>query len=150
VRFPDNAIEDFDQVLVSLSWLKSFEAKGAPMLYATVFATNDRASNELDNGVTKSKNLGGVRSYLQYSVSPKLQAFGGLGAIYRRDKEIGARGAGDVRGSDWYGEASVGLAWQFRESCALRLQYLYSRNQSNIDIYDFNRYEVSSTIRCDM
>ena len=51
---------------------------------------------------------------------------------------------------DVYGEASVGAGWQFREKCSLRLQYAYSRNNSNIDIYDFNRYEVSSTIRCDM
>ena len=41
-------------------------------------------------------------------------------------------------------------AWQFRDKCSLRVQYAYSRNNSNIDIYDFNRYEVSSTIRCDM
>jgi len=32
----------------------------------------------------------------------------------------------------------------------LRLQYVYTRNQSNIDIYDFNRYEITSTIRCDL
>jgi hypothetical protein len=108
VRFPDNPVEDFDQVLVQASWLKSFEAKGAPMLYLTAFASEDRAINELDNGVTKSKNLGGVRSYLQYSVSPKLQVFGGLGGVYRRDKELGARGAEDVRGRDVYGEAAIG------------------------------------------
>jgi len=150
VRFPDNEIEDFDQVLVQLSWLKSFEAKGAPMLYLTAFASDDRASNHLDNGATKSKNLGGVRSYLQYSVTPKLQVFAGLGGVYRRDKDVGARGAEDVRGRDTYGEAAIGLGWQFREACALRLQYVYTRNASNIDIYDFNRYEITSAIRCDL
>jgi outer membrane protein len=49
-----------------------------------------------------------------------------------------------------YGEVSLGLSWQFRDKCTLRLQYAYSHNSSNIDIYDFNRSEVSSTIRCDM
>ena len=150
VRFPDNDIEDFNQVLVSASWLKSFEGRGSPMLYVTAFASDDRAPHELADGVSKSKNIGGVRSYLQFSVNPKLQIFGGLGVILRRDKEAGARGAADERGRDAYGEASIGLAWQFRESCALRLQYLYSRNSSNIDIYDFNRYEVTTAIRCDL
>ena len=28
--------------------------------------------------------------------------------------------------------------------------YAYTRNSSNIDIYDFDRHEVSSTIRCDI
>jgi hypothetical protein len=32
----------------------------------------------------------------------------------------------------------------------MRVQYVYSHNSSNIDIYDFNRSEVSSNIRCDM
>jgi hypothetical protein len=87
---------------------------------------------------------------VQYSVTPQVQVFGGLGGIVRRDRDMGARGAPDVRGRDVFGEVSLGLAWQFRETCTLRLVYLYSRNSSNIDIYDYNRYEIGSTIRCDM
>ena len=70
--------------------------------------------------------------------------------MYRRDKDVGARGAEDVRGRDTYGEALIGLGWQFREACTMRLQYIYTRNASNIDIYDFSRYEVTSAIRCDL
>jgi hypothetical protein len=59
-------------------------------------------------------------------------------------------GAGSHKGRDTYLEASLGVAWSFRERCGLRLQYAFSQNRSNIDIYDFDRHEVSSTIRCDM
>jgi hypothetical protein len=45
VRFPKNPTEDFDQVYVSASWLKSFERKGIPLVYLSVFATDDRARN---------------------------------------------------------------------------------------------------------
>jgi hypothetical protein len=150
VRFPDSSVEDFNQVLVSMSWLRSFEAKGSPMLFVMAFASDDRAVNEIAEGIDRSKNLGGLRSYVQYSVNPKLQVFGGAGAIYRRDKDVGARGSPDVRGRDVFGDASVGLSWQFREACALRVAYQYSRNESNIDIYDYGRYEIASTIRCDL
>jgi hypothetical protein len=154
VRFPKNQIEDFDQVYVAASWLKTFERKGVPLVYLSVFATDDRARNSFENGVsgtsTKSKNLGGLRSYLQYSITPKLQVFNGLGVIYRRDKDPFARSTEVEKGHDWYGEASLGLAWQFRDKCALRLQVAYTHNASNIDIYDFNRAEVSSVIRCEM
>jgi hypothetical protein len=98
---------------------------------------------------SKSKNLAGIRSYLQYSVSPKVQVFNGLGLIVRRDKDSFARSTVIEDGRDVYGEASLGLSWQFRDACALRVLYAYSRNNSNIDIYDFNRHEISSTIRCD-
>lgn len=151
IRFPDNRIEDVDQVFVSLSWLKSFEGRGVPMLYLSGFVTDDRAKHKLADGVaSKSKNLAGVRSYVQYSLTPKLAAFNGLALIHRRDKDAFARSTEVEKGRDTYGEASLGMNWQFREKCGLRVQYAYSGNRSNIDIYDFNRSEVSSTIRCDM
>ena len=150
VRFPDNRIEDFDQAFLAVSWLKSFERTGVPLLYVTAFVTEDRARNELFDGATKSKNLGGVRAYLEYSLRPKLQLFGGIAAIHRRDKDAFARSTTVENGRDSYGEASVGAQWQFRDKCALRLQYAYSTNRSNIDIYDFNRHEISSVIRCDI
>jgi len=154
VRFPRNRIEDFDQVFLTASWLQSFERKGSPMLYLTAFVSDDHAKNSFENGVTgtstKSKNLAGFRTYFQYSLSPKLSLFNGLGVIYRRDKDDFARSTEVQEGHDVYGEATVGVGWQFREKCALRVQFLYSRNNSNVDIYDFNRNEFSSTIRCDM
>jgi outer membrane protein len=151
VRFPENEIEDFDQVFVSASWLKAFERPGVPMLYLTAFASEDDARNKFADGETdKSKTLFGVRSYLQYSLGPKLQLFNGLGVIQRRDRDAFARSTVIEKGRDTYLEASVGLAWGFRERCGLRLQYAFSHNSSNIDIYDFDRHEVSSTIRCDL
>ena len=154
IRFPRNRIEDFDQLFLSASWLKSFEGRGSPLLYLTGFVTEDRARNEFENGVagtsSKSKNLAGARSYFQYALTPKLQAFNSIAAIYRRDKDDWARSNLVQRGHDLYGEVAVGFLWSFREKCVLRFQYAYSRNASNIDIYDFNRNEVSSTIRCDM
>jgi hypothetical protein len=98
----------------------------------------------------KSKTLAGARAYLQYSMTPKLQGYTGLALIHRRDEDEFARSTTVAHGRDNYGEAMLGALWHFRERCALRVQYIYSRNASNIDIYDFDRHEVSSTIRCDM
>jgi outer membrane protein len=154
VRFPENSIEDFDQVYLSGYWLKSFQGKGSPLLYVTAFVTDDKAKNEFENGVdgvsTKSKNLLGARGYFQYSHSTKLQTFAGLAVIGRRDKDDYARSTTVQKGKDVYAEGTIGVNWQFRDKCALRVQYAYSNNSSNIDIYDFNRSEVVSNIRCDM
>jgi tetratricopeptide (TPR) repeat protein len=154
IRFPDNSLEDFDQVFVSGAWLHSFERKGSPFLYLTAFATYDKAKNEFDDGLgsttSKSKNLLGVRSYFQYSVTPKVAPFAGLALIYRLDRDSFARSTVIDKGKDLYGEASLGINWQFRDKCVLKLQYIYSHNSSNIDIYDFNRSEISTGIRCDM
>ena len=151
VRFPENEIEDFDQLYLSAAWLKSFERAGLPLLYVTAFVTEDRARNKFADGVTdKSKNLAGVRTYFQYSLAPKVQLFNALGLVARRDKDAFARSTQVEKGRDSYMEAAFGVAWQFRDGCTLRAQYAYSGNRSNIDIYDFNRHESSSVIRCDM
>jgi tetratricopeptide (TPR) repeat protein len=151
VRFPDNKIDDFDQLYLSASWLKSFEAKGTPLFYVTGFVTEDHAKNTFDDGVTdKSKNLFGLRTYFQYSLSPKLQLFNGLGLVYRKDKDPFARSTTVENGHDTFGEFTLGLTWQFQERCAVRTQWAYTRNASNIDIFDFNRNEVSTAVRCDL
>ena len=150
-RFPENRIEDFNQVFASLSWLHSFERKGVPMIYLTAFGSDDRARHTFADGVTsKSKSLAGLRSYLQVSLTPKLEAYNATALIFRRDKDAFARSTTVEKGRDTYGELALGLQWQFRERCALRLQWAYSTNRSNIDIYDFNRHEISNTIRCDV
>jgi tetratricopeptide (TPR) repeat protein len=151
VRFPTQDVEDFNQVYLSASYLHSFEREGVPLLYVTGFVTDDHAINTLSDGVTtKSKNLGGLRAFVQYSLRSDFQLFGGLGGIYRRDKDAYDRSTTVQWGRDKFLEASAGFFWSFRERCGLRVLYAYTRNNSNIDIYDFNRSEISSTIRCEL
>jgi len=150
VRFPTNEVEDFDQIYLTGSWLKSFETKGVPLLYLAAFVSDDNAVNKLPDGETdKSKNLGGLRSYVQYSLTPKLNVFNALGFVMRRDKDAYARSTTVEYGRDRFGEFLLGLNWQFRKACAVRAQWSYTRNMSNIDLYDFNRNEVSTAVRCE-
>lgn len=151
VRFPTNEVEDFDQVFVMGSWLHSFEAKGVPLVYLAAFGSDDNAKNKMADGITeKSKNLAGLRSYVQYSLDPKLNLFNSLGFVYRKDKDAYARSTEVEIGRDKFAEFSLGVNWQFRKSCAVRAQWVYTRNNSNIDIYDFNRNEVTTAVRCEM
>jgi outer membrane protein len=150
VRFPTNSIEDFNQVYLSGTYLHSFASAGAPMLLATLFLAQDDAQNKLPDGATdKSKSLAGVRLYSQYSANSKLLAFGSLGFVYRKDKDDYSRATNVSNGRDKFYEASVGVLWQFQRSCAVRAQYAYTNNDSNIDIYSYNRSEVVTAVRCD-
>ena len=150
VEFPTNPIEDFDQAFLTLSYLKSFDRRGAPLLYLTAFGSYDRAPNEFADGTTKSKTLMGLRSYVQVGVGAKVQLFNGLAVVHRRDLDEFARSTTVQKGRDTYGEFTLGAMWQFRDKCTLRVQWAYSLNNSNIDIYDYNRNEILSSIRCDM
>ncbi|MBL8518068.1 MAG: tetratricopeptide repeat protein [Betaproteobacteria bacterium] len=149
-RFPDNSLEDFDQVLVSASWLRSFEAKGVPLLYLTAFHARDEADNKLPDGVSdKSKRISALRGYMQYSSTQNLQLFSGVGYTQRKDQSAFARATQVEFGRDRMADLSLGFNWKFQPSCTLRAQWLFSKNDSNIAIYDYTRSEVSSAVRCE-
>jgi hypothetical protein len=50
---------------------------------------------------------------------------------------------------DRYYEAAAGVVWHVQRDWTLRPQIAYSRNQSNITIYDYDRLEISLTLRRD-
>lgn len=150
VRYPQNQIEDFDAVAVSAGWLKSFAGKGSPLLQVSGYFSRDEAERKLADGVSdKSKRVGGLRTYYQYSLSDSLSLFNGLGFTARRDQSAFARATEIEFGRDRMADVTLGVNWKFQPKCSMRAQWFASRNDSNIAIYDYTRNEVSSNIRCD-
>jgi tetratricopeptide (TPR) repeat protein len=150
VRFPRNNIEDFEALAISVGWLKSFTGKGAPLLQISGYYSRDEAERKLADGISdKSKRVGGVRTYYQYSLSDSLSLFNGLGFSARRDQSAFARATEVEFGRDRMADITLGVNWQFQPKCTMRAQWFASRNDSNIAIYDYSRNEVSSNIRCD-
>jgi hypothetical protein len=150
VKFLTNNIEDFDATTLTFGFMQAFEGQGTPMLQLSSFLSRDEAARKLADGVSdKSKRVGGIRSYFQYSLTESLAWFNGLGFSERRDQSSFARATEVEKGRDRLADATLGLTWRFQPKCSMRAQWYASRNDSNIAIYDFTRHEVSSTIRCD-
>jgi hypothetical protein len=150
VRFPRNDIEDFNAVGVNLGWLKSFAGNGSPVLQFSGFYSRDEAERKLADGVAdKSKRVGGVRSYFQYSLGESLSVFNALGFTHRKDQSAFARATEIEFGRDRMADVTLGVNWRFQPKCLMRAQWYGSRNDSNIAIYDYSRNELSSNIRCD-
>ena len=150
VKFLTNNIEDFDATTLTAGFVHAFDRKGAPVLQVSSFYSRDEAVRKLADGVSdKSKRVAGARSYFQYSLTDNLAWFNGLGFSMRRDQSAFSRATEIEYGRDRLADVSLGVNWRFQPKCSMRAQWLASRNDSNIAIYDFTRHEVSSTIRCD-
>ncbi len=150
-RFPTNNVEDFNSTIGSISWIRAFDAKYAPLMQLSTFYSQDKAVRKLADGITdKSKDVYGVRGYIQFSFTEKLGWFTTAGYTTRSDKDPFARATQVEHGVDHLTDFTTGINWRFQKNCALRTQWFYSRNASNIAIYEFNRNEVSSNIRCDL
>lgn len=150
-RFPKNKVEDFNSSSAILGWSQVFEGNSSPLWILNGFYSDDKAVRTLADGVTeKSKNVSGIRHTLQYSLTENLSIFNTLGATLRKDKSAFARANTVEFGRDTLADAGLGVNWRFQSKCSLRVQWLGSRNDSNIAIYDYTRHEVSSNIRCDI
>jgi hypothetical protein len=150
-RFVTNNTEDFNSSVGSLSMLNAWSMKGSPITQLTLFRSNDRAVRKLADGVTdKSKQLTGLRVFVQFSANDRLSFFQSIGATDRVDKFGFARATTVEFGKDVLGDVTLGVNWRFRQGCGMRAQWFASRNRSNIAIYEFTRQEASSTIRCEI
>ena len=150
IRFPTNNIEDINSATVSGSLTRTFDGTGQPMINLGAFVSRDTAVRRLaDNESDKSKRVSGLRAYGQYSVSPTTYLFSGLGYTTRRDTSAFARATQIEYGRDKSTDISIGANWRFQSKCALKAQWIYGRNTSNVAIYEYGRNEISSNIRCD-
>ncbi len=150
IRFPTNSIEDINSTMFSTSLMRSFEGASQPLLNLSFYVSRDTAVRKLaDNEADKSKRMAGLRAYGQYSLSKSTYLFTGVGVTQRKDKTAFARATQTEFGRDNTTDISLGAHWRFQSKCALKAQWVYARNNSNIAIYDYGRNEISSNIRCD-
>ncbi len=148
-RFPKNDIEDINSIVISGGWAKTFEGRGAPIVQLSGFFGNDKAERKLaDDTADKSKRVGGLRAFAQYSLTEKLALFNSTGYTLRNDQSAFARATEVEFGRDKLFDTTLGVNWRFKPSCTMRAQWFFSKNQSNIAIYDYTRSEISSNIRC--
>ena len=148
-RFPKNDIEDINSLVVSGGWTKTFEGRGTPIVQLSAFFGNDKAVRKLaDDVADKSKRIGGLRAFVQYSLTEKLALFNSTGYTLRNDQSGFARATEIEFGRDKLFDTTLGVNWRFKPSCNMRAQWFFSKNASNIAIYDYTRSEISSNIRC--
>jgi tetratricopeptide (TPR) repeat protein len=150
VRFPKNDIEDFNAAGVTAGWSRQFGSARRPLLALSGYFSDDKAERKLADGVTdKSKRVGGLRGSLQWTWTERLVLFQSVGYAERRDRSKFARATEVEVGRDKLADLALGVSWRFQSKCAMRAQWLATKNESNIAIYDYTRNELSSNIRCD-
>jgi outer membrane protein len=148
-RFPKNDIEDINSIIFTSGWTKTFAGSGSPVVQLNGFFGNDKAVRKLaDDTADKSKRIGGMRAFVQYSLTEKLAVFNSTGYTLRNDQSAFARATEIEFGRDKLFDTTLGVNWRFKPSCNLRAQWFFSKNASNIAIYDYTRSEISSNIRC--
>ena len=144
---PSISVNNFDQSTLGANWLNIVN-DGKGLLLASLFTGDERAPERADGG----KRFNGLRFGGQTQLNEKTEMFAWFGAQFSKYQQANASfstATDAVTRDDKQYDGNIGINWHFDNAWTLRPQISYIRNNSNIVIYQFDRVDVSVTIRRD-
>lgn len=154
-RFADAIMQtnDYNQQLMGIGWLHIF-ADGITTLSGGYYYGNEQdispiiTSTTPDGGrIDGGKRFSGMRIGGQTGIGDRTTLFisaGGQYADYSRINPLFLR-----QRSDRLYDVALGASWRFDNRWSTRAQLNYTVNDANIEIYGYDRTDVSLTIRRD-
>lgn len=146
IRYPDQPLSDTNATTVGAALTRIVDAPYQPILLTSVFHTRESARNDISNGADYSRDVVGLRVAGQLTLDPKLEAYAAAGFQFRDDINNSARQT-NVFGKDELIDVNVGMKWKLDKEWSLRPQISYTRSDSNISLYSYDRTDYSITLR---
>ena len=149
---PALAIQDFDQATLGAGWLHVL-ADAKSVLFGSLFLANENdvapatTANPSGGRADGNKNALGLRAGGQTAAGARTELFANLGlqaGVYDKTNASFLK-----KRKDNQLDLSVGAKWHWDKNWTLRPQLNYTKNNSNIAIYSFDRADISLTLRRD-
>ena len=146
MRYPDEAtsVFDTDQTILGINWLHAFGANNQAIGFLGAYLGKE---SDIQGNPSGEKDFFGVRAGGQYALASNWAVFATLGLLsadYQRFQIIHQKTRYDKR----Y-DLNLGLSYSLWESWSLRPQLSLTQQDSSIGLYEFNRKEISVTLRRD-
>lgn len=144
IRFStSNDALDTDQLSAGLTWIHSSMARFYPVFYLSAFVSSDEATdstNDFNSSRTLGGKLGGILNVTRHT---SLQA----GITYQsRDFDTPVALFGEER-SEQYFNLILAHVYRLTTDSEIRSELQHSRNDANIDLYDFDRNQLLISYR---
>jgi tetratricopeptide (TPR) repeat protein len=145
-------IQNFNMILLGESWLH-VRADGKSVIFGSLFGSNENAtapvtlSNPAGGRPDGNKLTTGVRIGSQTSVNENWDYFNGIG--FQKVKYEKQNAAFMTKRNDSTWDFNAGATWHDSKNWSVRPQITYSRTNSNITIYSFDRTDFSVMVRRD-
>ncbi len=146
LRYPDEAtsVFDSDQTTLGVNWLHAFGANNQAVGFVGAYFGKE---SDIQNNPSGEKDFFGLRAGGQYGLTSNWAVFATSGlmtANFQRFQVIHQETRDDKR----Y-DLSLGMSYTLWEHWSLRPQLSLTRQDSSIGLYEFNRKEISVTLRRD-
>ncbi len=140
----DTQSNSVDQILGGVGGLRVLDADGRFVGFGSLFAGKENAVQERADG---DKRFAGARIGLQTALRSDLDLFASLTVQNGRYAQDNLLFSGRRRDTQY--DLGVGASWRLDRDWSLRPQVVYTRVDSNFPLYDYDRYDISVTLRRD-
>lgn len=133
-----------DQLMAGIGLVRSLEMSGNPLVFGSLYYGDDTATRNRADG---DRSILGARVGFQRPLGDDLDVFASLSlqkSNYMSENILFR----NTRMETQY-DIGLGLNWRFRTDWQLRPLLTYTRSDSNFRIYDYDRTEISLTLRKD-
>lgn len=145
LRFPDQDLRDVDRYTGGLGFGHAFAGPGTPLLVASVYGGREDATHVAAERVSRS--LVGTRLSGQYRIDARLAAFAAL--TYQYSDYDGVEPAFLRARSEHFVDLALGLRVRLAGGWSLSPQLSYARNDANLPLFEYDRWETQLTLRND-
>lgn len=142
---PAMKVNDFDQQVIGAGWLHVL-ADGKSALFGSLYYGTENDTNPAGRA-DGPKRFSGLRIGGQSAFNEKTELFASLGGQVG-DYSVFNAAFLRQRGDRLY-DLTVGANWHWDKLWTVRPQVAYTRNESNIVIYGYDRTDISLTLRRD-
>jgi len=146
LRYQDPAVQvnDVNQALAGLGWVHVLDGGGRSVVFGSLYGGAEQETNGRPDG---DKRLGGLRVGTQRLTANKQTFSASFGVQYGDFSEENL--AFLVKRKDILYDVSIGYTWRPAPGWSLRPQWVHSRNNSSVPIYEYTRNDLSLSVRRD-
>lgn len=142
----DLSANDVDQTLVGGGWLHALDEGGRNVVFGSLYTGTEKAVAPIPR-IDGDQDFSGIYAGGQTRLNQESSAFASLGYKYGSYSRRNALFL-DTRRDNQY-DLNIGISWTPARNWTLRPQISYTRNDSNIAMNDYDRTDISATVRHD-
>jgi len=150
IIYPDQPLRDSNQVTLGINLAKRWASRGEPMAYAGLFGGQERSKDQSEEARSVAdRKLYGLQAGIDYKLSESLGTR--LTLLGQKSEYSAPFLALPIlpKRSETFSSAELSMTWLADKDWKAIIMYGYSTNDSNIDMYSFNRSKYSLNLRRD-
>ncbi len=148
MEYDDNPNRDSRQGMLGIGILNALANDGSKLFFGSLYGGMERSQE--DNATAEllvDRDIFGARAGFMFTLAPDVNLT--ISGQAQRSNYLNEDVIFAVERLDDYYNASGTLTWQFHKNWSLRGELSYSDNQSNIEIYSYDRTVASIFLRAD-